>query len=565
MENRQTARSITEMNQALDKLTGAFGQDEAIGQARWRLNLLADRFARPDGPLVAAVCGPTGAGKSHLVNFLAGGPVSPSSYRRPSTAAPVLVGPPETLAGLSAGGFLPAYQWAPAAAGVDFSRFPEGNHLFAVPFQSPAWPWPPELVIIDTPDFDSVRAENQLQAIDMARRADAVILVAHQAKYADQSTWDFLRAESRLTRPLLLILNRVTAAAATDDFKERLAAADIAAPVIAWPEESAVGQVGINAARQELTAWLEGLSGRSRELTAENGRRLAGELAGLVRGRLEPPLDGRVAEVERRLAGVRRVKTEWLETPRAKVAMNLPGETRESLLKSLGEVVRKSDLWDKPRRFITRPFTMAGDRLKKMFGLNEAEASAEKKLADGLAEAGREALVTAVRDEGRALAEAAGLPSPQDDLDFSPDDIRARHQAMTERMDQWLKEETAKLLAGLPLGQKAAFYLVQFMHLGLVVGLQVQTGGLPGTEVLVGGALGPVISKLTGAVISRENVAAFEERAEARHHQELAGLFQEQAERYEARLESELATLAAGRVLGPNLKIIEKEAARLWA
>lgn len=565
MENRQTARSINEMKQALDQLTGAFGQNETIGEVRWRLDLLADRFQRPVRPWVAAVCGPTGAGKSHLVNFLAGGTVSPSSYRRPSTAAPVLAGPPEMLAGLSAGGFLPEYQWIEASSGVDFSRFPEGDHLFAVPFLSPPWLWPPELVIIDTPDFDSVRAENQRQAIDMARRADAIILVAHQAKYADQSTWDFLLAESRHHRPLMLVLNRVTAAAATLDFKERLAAAGIAAPVIAWPEEVAVGQVSINAARRELAAWLEDLSGRGRELTAESGRRLAGELASLVRDRLEPPLNDRVSEIERYLASLRRVKTEWLEASRAKVAMNLPGETRESLLKNLGEVVRKSDLWDKPRRFITRPFTMAGDKLKKMFRLNEAEASAEKKLAEGLAEAGREALVTAVRDEGRALAEAAGLPFPQDELDFSPDDIRARHQGMTERMDQWLKEETARLLAGLPLAQKAAFYLVQFMHLGLVVGLQVQTGGLPGTEVLLGGALGPVISKLTGVVISRENVTVFEERAAAKHHQELAILFREQAERYETRLETELATLAAGQILRPNLDVIEKEAARLWA
>ena len=562
MENRPTAHSINEMEQALGTLAGKCGQDEVIGEICWRLKLLADRFQRPDRPWVVAVCGPTGAGKSHLMNFLAGGLVSPSSYRRPSTAAPVLTGTPETLADLSGGGFLPNYEWVDAAAGVDFSLFSGGNHLFAIPIQTPGWPWPSGLVVIDTPDFDSVRAENQLQAVDMARRADAVILVTHQAKYADQSTWDFLAGESQAARPLLLILNRVTASAAADDFKQRLAATGIMAPVIAWPEETAVGQVNINVARQQLTGWLEELSRRN--LTAESGLSAVHRLSGLVENQMMPSLETQMGALENRLENVRQVKAEWLSKPQAKVALSLPGETRENLLKNLGEVVRKSDLWAKPRHFISRPFALAGARLKKIFGIEESVSAAEKELALGLASAGREALVAAVRDEGRALAEAAHLPSFQNSLDFSPDEIRASHQALTERMDKWLKEETVKLLAGLPLGQKAAFYLVQFMHIGLVVGLQVQTGGLPGTEVLLGGALGPFISKLTGAVISRENVAAFEEKAAARHQKELAALFQAQAERYEEQLKSELATLAASGALLPGLKIIEKEAGCLW-
>jgi len=580
MANNQALEAVERMKATLESLRGALEAGTGLDEAGLLLTGLADRFVRPVAPMVVAVCGPTGAGKSHLVNYLAGGPVSPSSYRRPSTVAPVLVGRAAQLASLGGGDFLLGYRQIEAPEGAVFppsaeaaDGAAEGGHrggraddsLYLAPALDPPWAWPEELVVIDTPDFDSVRLANQTQSRDMARRADAVILVAHQAKYADQSTWDFLASEGRSDRPLMVILNRVTAAAAVDDFKERLAAAGLRAPVLPWPEETAVGQVAVGAARRELSAWLEELGRRSRELTAAGGRRLTARLAGVVREDLTAPLTQKEGRLRASLNSVERVTRQWLDKPRDRVALNLPGETREGLMKGLSEVVSRSDLWARPRRWLAKPFEFLESGFKRLFGQNEGQASAEQKLADSLVEAGREALVTAVRDEARALAEAAGWPSPQADLDYSPDQIRVLHAEMTERLNQWLKEEMERLLAGLPLGQRAAFFLVQAAHLGLVAGLMVQTGGIPGTETLVGGALGPVISKITGALISRENLAAFEERATQRHHQELASIFEDQGHRYQERLEAELAALEPGAGLEPELAVIEKEAKRLWA
>lgn len=574
MPNERALEAIGRMQSALESLRGAFVAGPGFAEAGPLLAGLADRFIRPATPLVVAVCGPTGAGKSHLVNYLAGGPVSPSSYRRPSTVAPVLVGRSAQLAALGGSGFLPGYRQVEAPNGAIFSTPAEtvggqsevrpDDSIYLAPALDPPWNWPEELVVIDTPDFDSVRLENQTQSRDMARRADALVLVAHQAKYADQSTWDFLAAEKRSDRPLLVILNRVTAAAAVDDFKDRLQAAGFRAPVLPWPEETAVGQVAVVAARKELTDRLEDWGRRSRELTAAAGRRLAARLAAVVQDDLTSPLRQKERDLKASLDSVGRVIREWLAQPRDRVALHLPGETRESLLKGLSEVVGRSDLWAKPRRWLAKPFELLESGFKRIFGQNEGQASAEQKLADSLVEAGREALVTAVRDEARALAEAAGWPSPQPDLDYSPDQIRALHAEMTESLNQWLKEEMDRLLAGLPLGQRAAFFLVQAAHLGLVAGLMVQTGGLPGTETLVGGALGPIISKLTGALISRENLAAFEERAAERHHLELAKIFEEQGRRYQQKLKAELAALEPGAGLEPELALIGQEAKRLW-
>lgn len=570
MNGKEPLNALNDLRISLKAIDGSFGAGAAIARADSLSAVLADRFDRPYAPLIVAVCGPTGAGKSHLVNFLAGGAVSPSSYRRPSTVAPVAVGRPESLALLAgpgeSGSFMPAYARIEAPDGARFeSEAPPRPELYLAPLKNPSWPWPDELVLIDTPDFDSVRLENQAQALDMARRADAVILVAHQAKYADQSTWDFLAAESPARRPLMVVLNRLTDAAAADDFKRRLTEAGLTAPVLPWPEESAVGQVSVNAARADLTGWLSELGREARGLVSAGGRRVVADLGLTIREEIIPPYANRRRQLEDSLAEVRRITREWVAQPSDRVALHLPGETKESLLKGLGEVVSRSDLWAKPRRWLAVPFEALESGFKKLTGRGGEPGGAERKLADSVAEAGREALVTAVRDEARALAEAARLPSPQLDLDLSPEAIRERYQAMAGRLEAWLKEEMARLLAGLPLGQKAVFYFVQVFHIGLVAGLLVQTGGLPGTETLVGGALGPVISKLTGVIISRENLAAFESRAAERHRRELADIFQEQGRGYEEKLLGELEDLKAGQPLEADLKVLEKEAGRIWA
>ncbi|UQZ89738.1 hypothetical protein C4J81_11180 [Deltaproteobacteria bacterium Smac51] len=563
MTDTKLAETFNKMKLALATLEEGLPGDMAIKEAEASLSLLADRFARPHSPLLVAMCGPTGAGKSHIFNFLAGGDVSPSSYKRPSTIAPVLAAPNEQLYELNKKDFLPKYHKVESLAGASFADVDE-DRLYLVSLKNPSWDWPKDLAVIDTPDFDSVRAVNQLQADDMARRADAIILVTHQAKYADQSTWDFMAGENGGRRPLLIILNRVTAKAAVDDFKERLGGFGLGAPVLPWPEETAVGQVTISVARKELTDWLTELGAHTRALTAAGGRDVIRQLSDALKHDLLPRVKQSEGKLQDRLSDIRRMTTEWMDNPREHMSLSLPGETKDALMKNIGEVVRRSDLWDKPRRLISKPFAIVGEHLKKMFGGESGPEKEGKKIAAGLNEASREALVTAVRNQARALAEASGLPSPQPELDLSTGEIRKLHQEMTERLDAWLKEETAKLLAGLPLGQRAVFYFVQLMHIGLVLGLQIQTGGLPGTEVLVGGALGPVISKLTGVVISRENLTAFESRAVARHQQELAAIFHEQGGRYEARLKSELEVLASGRDLEGDLEKLEKEAGRLW-
>ena len=563
MPYERALAAVRELKSALKSLPAALWADQELDEAGLILDGLGDRFVRPVVPWVIAVCGPTGAGKSHLVNFLAGGPVSPSGYCRPCTTSPVVLGSEDRLAELSGGGFLPKYRQAEKGQVVFRETEPAAmGQLYLAPIVAPPWSWPEEMILIDTPDFDSVRLENKTQSLDMARRADALILVTHQAKYADQSTWDFLAAEARGGRPLKVVLNRVTATASRDDFQARLAAFGLEEAAVAWPEETSVGLVAVNIARQELIAWLTSLAGRGRELTAASGRRQTARLAELVLGLLEPRLREHEESLSGALDQIRRITADWKKLAWDRVAFHLPEEAKGSILKGLAEILRPFDIWDKPLRLLSRPSKFLKDRLKSWFGPGEGQA--EKQLDDRLLEAGREALMIAVREQARALAEAAGRASPQKGLDFAPEEISQLYGEMAAGQDAWLKEQIDKLLSGLHSGKKAALFLVQAMHLGVVVVLVVKTGAVLGTETLVGGALGPLISKLTRALFSQKDLAELEKRAAERHHRELANIFEDQGRRYQNLLAGELAALGPGRRLKADLAVIEEEAGRLW-
>ena len=572
-------KNINDLDEILIRLGQALELSPELEQARQWLAVLADRFARPHRPWLVGLCGPTGAGKSYLANFLAKVPVSPSSYRRPSTVAPVLVGSAPDLEILNSTSFFPGTTKVESLGGVSFEGREAGHDIFMVPISTSApelaesnWKWPEAMVLIDSPDFDSVRQENQAWSQDITRRVDAIILVVHQPKYADQSVWDFLTTEAMDDRPFLLVLSRFTALAAQNDFQVRLDEAGLNPSVVSWPEvdEAFAPQFPCNQPNHQpegladIQQWLSNLKDEAPDLPAQGGRKIVAHLGQVVRQQLGPRLQVRQGELVAKLSRVQEVSKRWQESPRDLVSLSLSGETRAKLITSLDNLVKNSDLWATPRNFLGRHISIVKEKISPLLGINTGKVDLKKQLTQSVAQVGREALVVSVRDFNHSLAEASGLTIPQPKLDLTPTEIRAKYEEINAELEKWLHMESQKLLAGLPLGQKAAFYLVQFTHLGLVGGLWIQTGGIPGAEVLVGGALGPLISKITGVIISREQMATFEEKAARHHHEKLAAVFKAQGQRYERLIEDELAILGQGSSLEPQLALVEQEAKKLW-
>ncbi|HEX9762587.1 MAG TPA: GTPase, partial [Acidimicrobiia bacterium] len=163
---------------------------------------LIPRIDNPDEPLLVVVAGPTGSGKSTLVNTLAGLDLSLTGPMRPTTTVPlVLTRAARHEAGMSVGG---------VECVVRTGLAPILEHMS----------------LIDTPDIDSTSVEHRVVAEILIDHADIVMFVTSALRYADNVPWEVLRRALSRGTTVIPVLNRVGAesGAALLDFRALLSA-----------------------------------------------------------------------------------------------------------------------------------------------------------------------------------------------------------------------------------------------------------------------------------------------------------------------------------------------------
>src|SRR6266480_847749 len=194
----------TELIERCDRLAGladrrlAFPASSPAADARARqLHDHLDGFVRPriadiDAPLLVLLLGPTGAGKSSLLNTIAGAEVSEAGVLRPTTKEAVLYASEADSHRILASGRLAAIakerlRLAAAPAGAD------------------------GVVVIDAPDIDSVERDNRELADVLVEISDLCVFVTTATRYADLVPWEVLHRVRDRGLPLVVVLNRLPA------------------------------------------------------------------------------------------------------------------------------------------------------------------------------------------------------------------------------------------------------------------------------------------------------------------------------------------------------------------
>ncbi len=173
------------MNSLAETLQG-LGQQSSPGLEDRRQRALGtiERFFLPRLeeralPLIVALIGSTGAGKSTILNSLAGKPISRAGVVRPTTRDPIVWSAPVHADRL---------EW--------MGTVTPGDHPLAT-----------SIALVDTPDLDSDLAEHRQRALLIADASDAILMVTTAARYGDARPWEALASLAR--RPLIVVLNRV--------------------------------------------------------------------------------------------------------------------------------------------------------------------------------------------------------------------------------------------------------------------------------------------------------------------------------------------------------------------
>ncbi|MBO9554815.1 dynamin family protein [Cellulomonas sp.] len=207
--------------------------DAVVERARRRLALSGEHT-------VVALAGPTGAGKSSLVNALAGTAVARPGILRPTTGRPLAVLVPDATQTAPSAGLTPGHEREPAStstrdrpwrrrarAGTPASTPPAGPHelldwlevddrTVVDPVGSPL-SLATGLVLLDLPDHDSVVAEHRAVAERLYDRVDLLVWVVDPQKYADAALHvRYLRPLAGHETVVVLVLNQVDRLAPDD-------------------------------------------------------------------------------------------------------------------------------------------------------------------------------------------------------------------------------------------------------------------------------------------------------------------------------------------------------------
>ncbi|MGH8957114.1 MAG: GTPase domain-containing protein, partial [Acidimicrobiia bacterium] len=469
-------------------------------------------------PLFVVILGSTGSGKSSLFNALAQKAASPSGLLRPTTRQPVALVNPDDAIGQH-----------PGLAIIEDPQAPKG------------------LVIVDSPDFDSVEQHNRDLALDLLEKADLVIFVTSVTRYADQVPWLVLDRARQRGVPLLMVINRmpVDAAEQSDvmaDYRALLNRGGLDNQgALGNLEVVSVAEGALDLARDALSATpLAPITGAIDKLRDDAATRRAVTRRGLVTA-----LEGLPESVEEIAHDTEeeQVAAQALldESDRAyqRGWRMLTNEVengdflRSEVLQQWLDFVRAGPL----ARFLAEGVGKIAASIRNLFRTQPpppAPPVREAAFADLVASARRHADDAARRASSiwsddpfgaRALADQPQLWAANADFDGR----------LRESLHAWgeaIGSEMATLGQQRKAWAQAASVGLNVLGTSAMVAVFAHTGGLTGTEVGIGAATAFVNQKLLEAIFGEANVAAFVKRARSRLADLLTEAFDRDRQRF---------------------------------
>jgi hypothetical protein len=478
-------------------------RDDLVAQVD---DYLLPRLWQMDAPVVMVVGGSTGAGKSTILNSLVGTEVSPAGVLRPTTRAPVLACHPDDVRWFEDQRILPKLARSTGSSGAS------AGTLLLVPTNA----LQPGLALLDSPDIDSVLAENRVLANQLLAAADAWLFVTTAARYADAVPWEFLRAARDRGTSLSIVLNRVPedAREVAAHLREMLREQDLGdTELLVVPETELVDGLLPARALAPVRNWLDALAADAAARSDLIRRTLKGALASL------PARAGSVvtaaaeqlaaaselrSEVDAAYAGALRDVEE---------AMRSGSLLRGEVLARWHEVIGTGDVmralesrvgWVRDRVKSVVTGKPAADEELRVAVENRIEAvirAAAERAAERASRAWRE------RTPGRALlSDSTAFDRASHDLEVrTEDEVRAWQGFVFElvRREGESKRTTARLAS---LGVNGA-------GLTVMLAVFVHTGGLTGAEVVVAGGTSAIGQKLLEAIFGDQAVRTLAARA----------------------------------------------------
>ena len=188
-----------------------FSQHLFAGTAEWR-DLLTYKLVphlEGEGCLIAAVAGGTNTGKSTIFNILSGSNISPMVNTAAATCHPVIAANRYRADQCLGSKLVPEFKPKPLDAAESLT---DNTIDFSILYITEVATLPDHLIIMDTPDVDSIDKRNWEVADHIRAAGDVLIAVITGEKYKDDRVVQFFREAAATGRTLIPVMNKANPA-----------------------------------------------------------------------------------------------------------------------------------------------------------------------------------------------------------------------------------------------------------------------------------------------------------------------------------------------------------------
>ncbi len=493
--------------------------DLAISLRSYLIERLGDRTA----PLTVVVVGPTGSGKSTVVNSLAERAVTRTGVIRPTTRRPVVWIHTDNVQSNPVGGF------------VEPEVAPDDNPLLQ------------SITVVDSPDVDSYEIEHRRIAERLVEISDVAVFVTTPQRYADATPWELLERVKERGIPVIHVMNRSgrRTSGTVADLQSLLRRRGIDPNPVLTIQEQRIRDQGIRLPPQAVAGLrdalsdlgnrhdevLEDVTSGSVEDVTERARRLAEEV------------EQQHAHIERLRTVVTEAYTSAGEEIRQELASG--GLIRGEVLERWGRRVGVGDI----AKLLSGGATWLRSMIDRFSGasvavVHQIEREARAELASAIetrVDRAAAAVSTgwAVDDAGRTiLDEELRTADPKTSVEIR------------RRVDDWLGSITRMIDAEGPGKFRQARLASAGVNAAAVVGLVAvfaATGGLTGAEVGVAAGAAAAQQSILENVLGRAAATSLVSRARSGLEDEVASALGGDSSRFHAILDgvSETETTAA--------------------
>src|SRR3954469_12375893 len=276
---------------------------------RWRSDAEAIRFHLGDSaegrPMLVAILGGTGTGKSTLVNRLMGTNVTATSFRRTFTAGAVAI--------TADAKNLPERWLAIEHRVVSGAEVPARGQVDALAVVKEERELTNKITLVDTPDLDGDQPLHHAQADRVFRWAQAIIFLVTPEKYQMTELLPYYRLAKRYAVPALFVMNKAEEAGVVEDFTKQLASRDWAdARVFVIPRDDAAYEPPVEMNLVALREAVASVTRPARDTFRQGLARRAVDLLGRLQDQILAPLREDRKQADSLIGSVRSLETPGL-------------------------------------------------------------------------------------------------------------------------------------------------------------------------------------------------------------------------------------------------------------